>query len=86
MKLSAGECVATVSGRITSPFPKTDLTNNRKAINTLKRIDAWLIAEAINEAEYIHDDYVKSILLKVNDKLSKADRDCINVLLFGDCD
>ena len=42
-KFSRGEVVLTATGRETTPFPKFDLSTNRKATNSLKVIDSWLM-------------------------------------------
>jgi hypothetical protein len=55
--LASGEQVLTVTGRATTPFPKVDTSANRKAINTVRRVDAWLRENAILEAKARQDDF-----------------------------
>lgn len=50
MMLASGQVVRTVSGRCTTPFPAVDVSTPRRATNTLKRGDAWLIGNAHAEA------------------------------------
>lgn len=83
MKLSTGDTVVTVSGRCTKPFPLIDISNNRKAINTVKRVDEWLHTEAIEEAKYTSNDYVLTIFPKIGTKLTQSDKDCMEIFLFG---
>ena len=53
----SGEVVRTATGRQTTPFPKVDNSNNRKATNTEKRVAAWLRENAIEEAKARGDDF-----------------------------
>lgn len=82
-KLVAGDIVLTASGRETTPFPKIDLDSKGKATNTLKRVDAWLIDNAIKEAESRGDKFnllqFRNVSLK---NLSQADKDSAELYLF----
>jgi len=84
MKLEAGEIVYTSTGRETTPFPKIDCASNRKAINTLKRIDNWLILNAIQEAESRCDNFNLSQFLANTIQPNQADKDSAELYLFGD--
>ena len=55
--LSEGETAITASGRTTTPFPRVDISTRRKALNTEKRINAWLFDNAIKEAMARKDDF-----------------------------
>lgn len=79
--LAEGEVTKSVSGRLLSPFPKMPSDTNRKAIASLKRLDAWLVKEAL--LEVAGDDWQTTICPK-GPKLSPADRDHLNLVLFGD--
>jgi hypothetical protein len=57
ISLHAGDVVLTATGRQTTPFPKIDVASDRKATNTLKRVDLWLIDNAIAEAKARGDDF-----------------------------
>lgn len=82
--LAKGEQPTTLSGRRCSPFPKVDCTTNRRAIFTLKRVEEWLIANAIEEANYKKDEYCGRMFENTNIKnLSQADKDAMNIYLFG---
>lgn len=83
-KIAAGEIVTTVSGRETTPFPKTDIGSNRKAVNTIKRIDYWLMDNAIAEARSRGDKYNLRQFEANRDKPSTADKDSAELYLFGD--
>ena len=71
------------SGRqITSPqFSR--ISSERTAKNAIRKIDVWLKQEALIEAT--GNDYVTMLLSCVNLKcVSVADRDAMNLVLFGD--
>ena len=82
--LSAGERVLTASGRVTTPFPKIDISNNRKAINTLKRVDQWLMDNAIAEARARGDEFNARQFEASRERPSQADKDCAEEYLFGE--
>lgn len=85
MKLAPGQVVMTTSGRKTQPFPKVDLSNNRKAINTTIRVDRWLIAEALAEAEARGDEFNARQFRAVNNlNPSQSDKDSAEEYLFGE--
>ena len=78
-----GEVVLTASGRRTSPFPKIDTDNQRKASNTFKRADQWLIENAIDEATARGDDFNGRQFKHSLSNPQKADRDSAEEYLFG---
>ena len=83
VKLSAGEIVLTASGRETTPFPKIDFDSKGKANNTFKRVDLWLIDNAIKEAESRGDKFNLAQFKNVNQKLpSQSDKDSAELYLF----
>jgi hypothetical protein len=81
--LCEGEITLTATGNRTTPFPKIDFSTNRRSINTLKRSNKWLLANAITEAEIRIDTYNLIIFksLKLNN-LSTNDIECLNYYLF----
>ncbi len=83
--LAAGETVATSSGRKTTPFPRIDLDSARKAGNTVKRVDQWLIDNAVAEAESRGDAFNATIFRseKANN-LPPASKDSMHEYLFGE--
>lgn len=84
MLLEAGQIVETVSGRLTSPVPKISIESNRKIINSVKRINEWLISEAIKESSFRNDEYNNIMFSNMNIKnLSQSDKDSLNSYLFG---
>lgn len=84
-KLAEGEVVMTASGRKTTPFPKVDSDNERKTKNTLKRVDEWLISNAVEEAKSRGDDFNLRQFENMNLKnLSPADKDSAEMYLFGE--
>lgn len=82
MKLSAGEQVLTKTGRLTTPFPKVDVSTDRKAHNTVKRVDQWLMQNAYDEAVARNDEY-NSLMFRVKGFISPADKDCAEQYLFS---
>jgi len=84
VKLSAGERVLTASGRVTTPFPKIDTSNNRKASNTLKRVDQWLMDNAIAEARSRGDEFNARQFEASRERPSQADKDSAEEYLFGE--
>lgn len=52
LMLATGETFTTTSGRATAPFPKADLTTERRTANTITRARAWLLSEARAELEH----------------------------------
>lgn len=81
--LSAGEVVLTATGRKTTPFPaKLDITSNRKAGNTVKRVDQWLMDNAVEEARARGDEFNLRQFEHNREKPSPADKDSAEVYLF----
>lgn len=83
-KLEAGEVVLTASGRETSPFPKIAIDTNRKAINTLKLVDQWLMQNALDEARARSDDFNAQQFESALFKPQQADKDSAEEYLFGE--
>ena len=80
---AAGQVVATVTGRHTTPFPHIDVTTDRRARNTLRRVDAWLISNAAAEAAARHDRFAGNQFNRVTvDDITAADRDLAELYLF----
>lgn len=85
MKLGEGEQVLTATNRLTTPFPRVDLTTERKAIATLKRVDQWLIDNAIQEAEARCDRFnLASFRLEKVNNFPQASKDSMEHYLFGE--
>lgn len=80
---SAGEVVRSSSGRLCSSFPKVDLEGERKASNTLKRVDQWLMQNALDEAEARGDEFNALQFKACLAKPQQADKDCAEQYLFG---
>jgi predicted ABC-type ATPase len=70
-----------ITGKSLSPLPKSNYTSNRSAMNSDKKIDQWLYDNALEE---VKGDKYKTTLVKALDpkRLSPADRDFLNVVLF----
>lgn len=86
VKLGCGEVAYNSYGFETTPFPKIDLTNNRKAINTLKRIDEWLISNALLFAQSRNDKYMVLQFEQISKNMrniSQSDKDCAEYYLFS---
>ena len=84
MNLAKGDVTIMASGHRTTPFPRIDLSTERKGQNTLNRVYCWLVHNAIREARYRNDEFnflqFESLDYK---KLSKADVEGINEYLFN---
>ena len=84
-KLAVGEVVLTSSGRPTTPFPSFNFGTNRKAINSVRNVDAWLLQNAIDEARSRGDDYNLTIFSGESAKnLPQASKDSMEEYLFGE--
>lgn len=81
--LSVGEVVRTASGRHSSPFPKIDTGNERRSANTLKRVDQWLIQNALDEATARGDGFNATQFKACLEKPQQADKDAAEEYLFG---
>ncbi len=85
MMLATDEVVTTQTGRETTPFPTLKFGTNRQATNTDKRVVAWLVNNAINEAKSRGDEFNTHQFEAINLKnVSKADKDSAEEYLFGD--
>ena len=79
----SGEVVRTATGRPTTPFPKVDNSNNRKATNTEKRVAAWLRENAIEEAKARGDDFnLRSFESENPARMPPATKDSMEGYLF----
>lgn len=84
-KLAEGDTRITAGGNRTTPFPKVDVSTDRKAQNTLKRVDQWLIQNAINEAQARGDDFNLRQFQGISlNNISQSDKDSAEQYLFGD--
>lgn len=82
-KLSSGQVVLTASGRKTTPFPKVAVDTGRKATNTVKAVDSWLMQNALAEAEARGDDFNATQFRASLEKPQQADKDAAEEYLFG---
>lgn len=83
--LSSGEVVLTTSGRETTPFPKIDTSTDRKASNTVRKVDAWLLENAIAEAESRGDNFnARSFRAENAKNLPQASKDSMEEYIFGE--
>lgn len=82
-KLESGETVLTASGRDTTPFPKIKLDTNRKAGNTAKAVDQWLMQNALDEARTRGDEFNARQFEANLTKPSQSDKDSAEEYLFG---
>lgn len=81
MLLSSGEIALTVTGRETTPFPRIDLSTNRRAQNTLRRVDRWLMQNALDEAISRGDRFNARQFSAHLDKPSPSDKDSAEIYL-----
>lgn len=82
--LGSGEVVLTASGRPTTPFPNVKLDTERKAGNTVKAVDTWLMQNALDEARARGDEFVATQMEPFVNKPSQADKDAAEEYLFGE--
>lgn len=81
--IGTGQRMRSQSGR-EIVAPKIASGSDMQARNTLKRMDAWLHTEALAEAKATRNDYLETLLKGINPKrMSPADRDMVNIALFG---
>jgi len=83
IKLAEGEVVLTSSGRLTTPFPKLGFDSDRKASNTLKRVDQWLMENALAEAEARGDGFNTLQFRACLTTPQQCDKDSAEEYLFG---
>lgn len=83
MKLESGEVVLTATGRETTPFPRVDTSTERKATSTVKRVEQWLMDNAIAEAESRGDEFNARPFRANRDKPSQSDKDSAEMYLFS---
>lgn len=83
MKFGSGEVVLTASGRETTPFPKVALDTNRKATNTVRSVDRWLMQNALDEARARGDNFNARQFEANLERPQQADKDSAEEYLFG---
>lgn len=82
MRLAEGEVVTTLSGRLTTPFPRLALANERQARATLGRTAHWLLHNAAAEAEALGNDFARLQFVRALHAPQQADRDAAEAFLF----
>ncbi|WP_423454267.1 hypothetical protein [Ottowia sp. VDI28] len=82
--LGSGEVVLTSSGRATSPFPNVSTDTSRKAVNTMKAVDQWLMQNALDEARLRNDGFNARQFESALNKPQQADKDSAEQYLFGE--
>lgn len=82
MMLAFEDVAITITGRQTTPFPKVNIGSERSIKNTIKRVDRWLIENALAEAEARGDDYNATIFREKIHNLQQADKDHAYSYLF----
>lgn len=82
--MEAGEVVLTATGRKTTPFPKINFGTNRKAALDSKNVGAWLMKNALLEAEARGENsYIKQFRKNLEDP-SLAEKLSAEWYLFED--
>ncbi len=85
--LDTGGVANSQSGRKLAPFPRVDVSTDRKAKNTLRRVHKWLLNEAISEARARGDDFNETAFSGLDAaRLSSGDVSDLNLYLFGNED
>jgi hypothetical protein len=85
VKLASNQIVTTQSGRVTTLFPRVNFETPRKAVNTCKAVDQWLISNALQEA-IARGDRFNELQFQAISLLSpsESDKDSAEEYLFGD--
>ena len=84
ISLCEGDVFITVSGRMTTPFPRTNY--KRESINDLN-INTWLKENAMQEAEATNNDYMQTLPKALNpSNWSPSDSSGTNLYLFNQPD
>ncbi len=79
------EFVRTVTGRKIPAPPRIRLDSNRKCANDLKKLNVWLVEQAIEEALARNDDFNRCWIFNENPKnLPDGVKTTLNVYLFGE--
>jgi hypothetical protein len=78
--LEGGATAVTVSGRVTGPFPKVDMSTERRSAATIRRVQRWLLDEATVEL----GDRGWVLGMEVPGRVPPATVDLCHVVLFGD--
>lgn len=81
--LASHQTVRTVTGRLTTKFPFVDVRSDRKAQNTVKRANEWLIQNAIDEAVSRADDFAANQFRAALRRPSQSDLDGAHDYLFN---
>lgn len=82
IQMSAGEKVLTLSGRETTPFPRIRMDTERKAANTVRAVERWLMDNALEEARARGDEFNARTFEANRDRPSQADKDSAEMYLF----
>lgn len=78
-----GQQYQTVSGAITTPFPRVDYTTSRRANNTMARARQWMADNACMEAERRQDDFNLPVFRRMTPKtMHQADIDSTLLYLW----
>lgn len=81
--MAEGDVVLTLSNRQTTPFPKIDISSNRKCGNTVKRVEKWLLENGVAEAVAKRDKYNSQQFQNINPlKITQAEKDGLELYLF----
>lgn len=76
--------ITTRRGRVIQYDLRLRRGGNRIIQNDLKKIDVWLLQEALIEANCFYDQYAHTIFCGMNSKkLTQSDKDMLNDYLFG---
>jgi hypothetical protein len=80
--LEAGQVLMTLSGRPTTPFPRVDTSSERKAVNTYRRCETWLMQNALDEARARGDAFNATWMAANLKAPSPSDKDAAEMYLF----
>lgn len=83
MLMSSGQVVLTGMGHETTPFPKVDCSSPRKTGNTLRRVDGWLMHNALIEARARGDRFNARQFEHAMRRPTQSDKDGAEAYLFA---
>lgn len=76
--------ITTLSGRVIAAPEQKSTQSNQGVTKNVRSVDAWLVAEAIKEADAKNDDFNGDQFKRIDPKkITPAERDSLNQYLFG---
>ena len=81
--LETGRLFRSASGRVLTPAPKIDCRTSRRLSATMKRVDAWLIENARDEAIHFGNELAQiTVDCMEPGHMTTSDTETCNMILF----